>query len=182
MNSDTNHRKEFQGNPESAEGPEPNRDEQLLVAYLDGELSEHEIAEIETRLAKDQQLQSHLHALQKTWDMLDELPESQASGQFVKSTIEMLVTRADTTRRKWHRWPLRIVLLTGTFGLAMFAATQLVQNIQTRPYRQFVKDIDFIEKIDVLNDVENIKFLEELHEEGIFSRALIDEEITDVSQ
>ena len=48
-------------------------DQETLVAYLDGELSETEIVEVEKRLTINNDLRQQLNGLERTWDMLDEL-------------------------------------------------------------------------------------------------------------
>ena len=51
-----------------------NKDEETLVAYLDGELSEAEIIEVEKRLTTCEKFRKQLNGLERTWDMLDALP------------------------------------------------------------------------------------------------------------
>ena len=50
-------------------------DDELLVAYLDGELDSEMRSDLEQRLMDDASLRSRLQTLQRGWDWLDELPD-----------------------------------------------------------------------------------------------------------
>lgn len=72
------------------------RDDEQLVAYLDGELSGKERAELEDRLIDEESLRLRLQGLQRGWDMLDVLPTPVADERSVQTTLEMVVR--DLTR------------------------------------------------------------------------------------
>ncbi len=153
----------------------PSQDEQLLVSYLDGELDAESVSALETRLTREDSLRLRLHALQKTWDMLDELPRTIPATSFIRSTIEMVVSSAKKKKSTWHRWPLRLVAMAVSFALMALLTFQIVRSIQNQPYRQFVQDMDFIENVYFYNEIEDIEFLERLHSEALFSEDLPDE-------
>ena len=67
---------------------DPSREE--IVAYLDGETSDEERRVIEQRLANDENYRQQLHQLERAWDMLDVLPQSQVDPSFVHTTMEMV--------------------------------------------------------------------------------------------
>jgi hypothetical protein len=142
--------------------------DQNLVAYLDGELPEAETESIESRLATDPVLRSRLHDLQATWDMLDDLPRSEPDREFLKSTIEMVVTSAQRKKATWYRWPVRIGALTAAFLVMAVLTFQMVRSVQTRPYRQFVADLDFLQHVDMYEQIQEVEFLEALYKTGIF--------------
>ena len=48
-------------------------EDELLVAYLDGELDEAARVNVEKRLAEEPDLRSRLTLLERAWDLLDEL-------------------------------------------------------------------------------------------------------------
>lgn len=143
--------------------------DQTLVAYLDGELSDTETAAVEDRLASEPELRARLQGLQASWDMLDELPRSKPDNNFLKSTMEMVVTSARKKKVKWHRWPVRILVLTAAFALASLAAFQLTRNMQTDSWRAFVADLDFLENVDMYDQIQETQFLIALNEQGIFN-------------
>ena len=68
--------------------------DELLVAYLDGELPPEERSVLETRLGRDSSLRKRLRTLQHGWDMLDELPMATPSAVLLESTIRMAAMEA----------------------------------------------------------------------------------------
>lgn len=68
--------------------------DELLVAYLDGELPPQERVVLETRLGRDASLRKRLRTLQHGWDMLDELPMATPSAILLESTIRMAAMEA----------------------------------------------------------------------------------------
>ena len=68
--------------------------DELLVAYLDGELPPEERVVLETRLGRDESLRKRLRTLQRGWDMLDELPMATPSAILLESTIRMAAMEA----------------------------------------------------------------------------------------
>lgn len=71
-------------------------DDELLVAYLDGELEIGPRNDLEDRLLNDEALRLRLQTLQSSWDMLDDLPSPDCNEKLVESTLELVV--ADVTR------------------------------------------------------------------------------------
>lgn len=67
----------------------PIDDDELLVAYLDGELQGAEQAALQSRLSDDAQLRRRLAEFQRTWDLLDEIPEPEPKADFTKTTLEL---------------------------------------------------------------------------------------------
>lgn len=73
-----------------------------LVAYLDGELSDAAVREVEQQLARNPELRRNAEAYEKTWELLDELPQMRATDEFTTKTIASLnikpLTSANATR------------------------------------------------------------------------------------
>jgi anti-sigma factor RsiW len=65
-----------------------------IVAYLDGELSPQESAQVEQRLASDETYRQKLQSLQRAWTALDELPAATLDDRFAQTTMEMIVATA----------------------------------------------------------------------------------------
>ncbi len=149
--------------------------DQLLICYLDGELDEKAVAELESRLTTDADLRNRLHQFQRTWDMLDEVTTTKPEAEFVQSTIEMVVSSARKRRAKWHRWPLRIAVALIAFAIPAIVAWQSARWFQFQPWRQFVAELQFWENVDMYDQVESIEFLERLNTEGLFAEELTDE-------
>ncbi|MEA3375702.1 MAG: zf-HC2 domain-containing protein [Chloroflexota bacterium] len=62
---------------------EQQRRDELLSAYLDGELSEREREQLETRLSEDPALRAELRALHQTMSLVRELPRASAPRNFI---------------------------------------------------------------------------------------------------
>lgn len=75
---------------------EIDEDDEMLVAYLDGELSRAERDTIENRLVADENLRLRLQSLQRSWDLLDWLPTLLVDEHSVETTMQFVV--ADLTR------------------------------------------------------------------------------------
>ena len=177
MSESPDKQKSARPGPDSLESGDPRgfSVDQLLIAYLDGELDDPAAAELESRLASDAELRKRLHEFQQTWDMLDEVHRSTADNKFVRSTLEMVVTTAEQKRTRWHRWPLRIAIGGAAFGLAAWLAVQGVRYFQQQPYRQFVAELEFWENADLYDKVDSMEFVEQLHDSGLFAGELSDE-------
>lgn len=73
---------------ESEEAHDPQLTE--LVAYLDGELDEDASNRLERKLASNAPLRGFADSLDKTWQLLDSLGETKASGEFTQKTLASL--------------------------------------------------------------------------------------------
>lgn len=150
------------------------RDQEELVAYLDGELDHDTLQRVEERLSTDQVYRSQLQALQRSWDLLDCLPQIDTDESFTKTTVEMVAVRTTDgiqqemqgqRRQRASRWGLAAVAIVGAAAFGFLAVTQFLQ----RPERQFLQDLPVIENVDVYQYVEDIEFLRQLDREGLFS-------------
>ncbi|MFN0197313.1 MAG: anti-sigma factor family protein [Planctomycetaceae bacterium] len=110
---------------ENTQQPQPAPDPQEnLVAYLDGELTEPAIREVEQQLAKNPTLRRNADAYQKAWELLDELPLVQATEQFTTKTV---------TSIKVDQLPRDAVTSVGTeAGSQNTSALPTVRTGQTR--------------------------------------------------
>jgi anti-sigma factor RsiW len=153
--------------------------DQEIVAYLDGELDREEAARVERRLAEDPQYAARLNRLDKAWDMLDVLGRTEADDSFTQSTVAMVALKArsdsaeaeqQARRRKIFTW-----LALGTVALiAMVTTYAVVQNRLNAPNRELVRDLPIIERVDELRNIENVEFLQQLRDEGLFAAEVDD--------
>ena len=143
-----------------------------LVAYLDGELTTDERAEIEGRLASDKEYRGELAELQRTWDLLDALPPVVASESFTQSTIEMVALKASapTSPRaapiRWLRFIAVVVLMLVPIAAFYFGYWNTQKDLNANN-RQTLDDIPIYENLELYRsvnaelDVEGaMKFLE----------------------
>ena len=73
---------------------DPSQQLERIVAYLDGELSAEESAQVEQQLATDEDFRQELQGAERAWTALDELPMAQVGESFAQTTMEMVVTAA----------------------------------------------------------------------------------------
>ena len=58
-----------------------------LVAYLDGELSEQDMQELDEVLLQDPSARASVEQLRQTWDLLDVLPRPSVTEEFSAQTL-----------------------------------------------------------------------------------------------
>ncbi len=140
-------------------------DDELLVSYLDGELSREDETDLENRLVASETLRARLQTLQSGWDLLDDLPEATPSLKLVESTLEMAVSDLEDikTSQPWVlptlKWPL-IVLVTSLIGIG--AAFGVSQSIKSQTYKQQLDDLAIVENLDAYlrgGDIELMRLL-----------------------
>ena len=126
-------------------------DDELLVAYLDGELDAQTESELMNRLMDEQELNRRLQRLQEGWEWLDELPDATPSEKLVESTLELVV--ADIVKAKpptnspWskYRWELGIA---GACLFGILASLLAVAVIKSNEYSQQLRDLVLAENLD----------------------------------
>jgi anti-sigma-K factor RskA len=155
-------------------------DHELLVAYLDGELSPEEAQRVERRLGHDESFRRLLRSLQEAWDLLDELPQPTLDDAFTRTTVEMVAVRTSQEIQKqearWHRrrWIQR-GLQCATIGLSLLLGYWGLRHIQSRDDRELLEDLPVIQNVDLYRDIDNLEFLERLAAEGLFTGSLDEE-------
>ena len=148
-------------------------DNELLTAYLDGELSDAECIAVEKRLAEDPGFHNQMLQLQATWDMLDSLPMiAKPNSQFVRTTVEMAITSKHRKRSFADGLfkGLMLLLIPATvFGLSYFFKHESIE----RPERELINDLPLVEnhnrytKVLKGNAEEGIEFLRSLYDQGL---------------
>lgn len=146
----------------------PESDEELLSAYLDGELGSDQRREFQLRLANEPMLRERLVTYQQAWDLLDQYPETPQKASFTKSTLEMAAVGvaketpsgpdqvpSEGWRLKLPSWALGLIA-SSIFG-ALAGVTfrwQQMQNELARllpaahlPSLRFIQDLPEAEKL-----------------------------------
>jgi anti-sigma factor RsiW len=144
--------------------------EEELVAYLDGELDADAARCLEERLANDPELRRRLNELQAAWELLEELPASEADPAFTHTTVSMVAVRAGQETRRLGGWRLAAGVLLGcaTALLAGLIGYWSVDYFLSAPERQLARDWPVIERVDMYRSAESVEFLRKLVQEGIF--------------
>jgi hypothetical protein len=148
-------------------------DDELLVAYLDGELDRNRQTELENRLLDDEQLRKRLQQLQTGWDLLDDLPDPAPSLKLVESTLELVVAdivkEAPATSSLWTRYRMPIcvaaICLIGVLG-----AFGLASMLKSREYRQQLNDLAIVEHLDAYDHGGDIELMHLLMANGDWSK------------
>lgn len=137
---------------------------EMLVAYLDGELSPEEARDVERRISEDPELRQEMQSLEKAWNALDDLPKSTVDEDFSRTTIEMVAVEAQrevaeltaampvTRRRRW--WG--VALLGAAAAVAGF---MMVRGFVSTPDRQLVQDLPVLWGIEPLSQNADAQFL-----------------------
>ncbi|EMI19511.1 hypothetical protein RMSM_03542, partial [Rhodopirellula maiorica SM1] len=122
-------------------------DDELLVAYVDGELDHESRTQLEDRLLDDEELRRRLQSLQQGWDYLDDFPAVTPCEKLVESTLELVVSdivkpTADTSASRAlvnrFRWPL---ITAGLCVLGVLAAAATIYGIRTSRYQSQLEDL-----------------------------------------
>lgn len=140
-------------------------DDELLVSYLDGELSRAEESQLQDRLMEEEDLRNRLQQLQSGWDLLDDLPNPTPSLKLVESTLELVV--ADIVKTKpgktqWltrFRWPILIAIAS---LLGMTGVYTLASAIRTAEYEQQLSDLAVVEDLDAYMRGEDLELMRQL--------------------
>lgn len=164
----------------SIEPTEPDGFEERLVAYLDGELDPQAAQEVEALIATDATARRTLERLDRTWRLLDGLDRHEVDEQFTQSTLEMVAVaaeqdvqrqREEVPRRRRRR---RLLGLLGALA-AGFLAFLAVAAFRPDPNRRLLEDLPAIEDLDEYRQIDDVEFLRELRDKGLFVRGADDE-------
>ena len=157
-----------------------------VTAYLDGELDGKAARSMEAKLNRDATVRAEVEALQKTWQMLDYLPQPEPSTAFTSKTLERVsVLRPAVAFPRppglKHSWPYgagwaAALLLAGSVG---FTGVSLLSPRPPPPQsltltdtaaieQSLVQDLRVIENKRLYEQVENIEFLKELAQQDLF--------------
>ncbi len=141
-----------------------------IVAYLDGELSPQESAQVERRLASDETYRQKLQSIDRAWAALDELPAATVDDQFSKTTMELVVesarneveqqTRALPVQQRKQRLST-VVLVTAAALLGALVFRLVWEN----PNRALVADLPLIQYIDIYSQFRDDEFLRKLRQQ-----------------
>ena len=155
-------------------------DQETLVAYLDGELSETEIVEVEKRLTSSDELRQQLNGLERTWDMLDELPAVEPTESFTRSTLEMAIGDQVKTvlyqRKKSWTVPLRAAIMILFPLLACLGTYAFAKWRQKAPLRSLVSDMSLLSNYELYESAKTFEFAKLLYANGVFHESLLVEE------
>ncbi len=164
--------------PEKPQNTEPadreHISEELLVAYLDGELDQQTAERIEQHLQSDPDLRHRLETHSGAWAMLDQLQTPQAKTDFTESTLEMVALAAqDDIAQSRATRPKERLRRYGTLATILFIACSIgfigVALFRPDPNRKLLEDLPVVQRLDEYRQIDNLVFLQELHKSELFS-------------
>jgi anti-sigma factor RsiW len=148
--------------------------EEQLSAYLDGELEEEGVRQVERMLASDPKVRETLQRMERTWEVLDELQDVEVDEHFTQSTLEMVAVAAESDvqrlqeeapKRRRRMWLVAGTTLVGA-AAAGFAAVAL---FWPNSNKKLIEDLPVLEHLDQYRQVRDFEFLEALRREGLFA-------------
>jgi hypothetical protein len=157
---------------------DPEKLQEAVTAYLDGELDVEGASEIEDLLAHDAPFRSNLQRLQQSWDLLEELPRVEADPNFAATTVEMVAVtvREDSHRQSDGREPTLLrqagILVSATLAACVVgflvttgvAALFKASGVLSDAGDQLLRDLPVLEHLDKYLVADDLQFLRALHE------------------
>ncbi len=137
-------------------------DDEVLVAYLDGELDAEQTQKIDQQIATHAELRERINQLRMTWDMLGELPVEPPSPRFAETTLEMAALSATEEPKTLLNWlsnhAKRIVVLA--LPLLFFSGFILARINQSRADRQLLRDLPILVDWRSLSNIDSQEWLD----------------------
>lgn len=140
-------------------------DDETLVAYLDGELSEEQASRVRESIGRDPLLKRRVEELQASWNLLDQLPTANPNPQLAQSTIELItqgIVKSDKsnlfTWLKRNRWLAIAGLSLVTVSIGFWLSTQNQRNFQ----QAVVEDLFVLAHFRELDNIDSEAWLEKL--------------------
>ena len=144
-----------------------------LVAYLDGELSEQDMQELDEVLVQDPSARASVEQLRQTWDLLDVLPRPSVTEEFSAQTLATIQAIQDEDPPAGPAWTGRIlavglwiVLLSVSSAAGVFVADRW----QPDPTDHLIQQLSVVERMEVYRDIGDVDFLIALAETDRFPR------------
>jgi len=145
-----------------------------LVAYIDGELTDHESRVIATKLTQSATARQEVDALKKTWELLEYLDRPRASGEFPERTlttiraIETKESSWDSRARSWASQGVSLALLVGVATASLLLGFVLTRWAWPDSNARLARDLTLAEHLEEYQEVESTEFLDELVKSGLF--------------
>ncbi len=157
--------------PTTEPGGRPPFQEQL-TAYLDGELDSTTSLEIERRLAAEPDVQQSLQQLQRTWDLLDQLPRAEIDARFTRSTVEMIALAAEADaigERSFAAGRWRFMRPAAGLLAAAAAGFLVIRLLWPEPNGPLLRDLPVLENLEAYRQTPDLEFLKQLRKSGLFA-------------
>ncbi len=144
-----------------------------LVAYLDGELTEQDMQELDEVLRQHPDARANVEELRQTWDLLDVLPRPAVTEAFsaqTLATIRVVQDEEPAQPTAWRRRLLLALLLTSLLTISAVAGVLLVDRWQPDPTVKLITQLSVIERFGPYDEIGDLGFLEALEDTKRFPR------------
>lgn len=139
-----------------------------LVAYLDSELNEAESRAIATKLSLSPTARREVEALEKTWELLEQLPRPKASDDFAERTLTEVRQLEEAGGRLENAFVTtgarvgKAALWVGGSALAFLVGYVVTQWAWPNPSARLARELPVFEHLDEYRDVGDFEFLKQL--------------------
>lgn len=148
-----------------------------LVAYLDGELPDEELQQIDQLLARNEVARHEVEALARTWELLDLLSRPNATAGFTDRTLTTLkVSELQTAwaDRPWFQ-QVRSVALVAVWVIALAACAvggfALTARALPNPDAELLAKLPLLRNLDLYLELEDMEFVDALRRQTDFAAA-----------
>ncbi|MDA8746390.1 hypothetical protein N9N28_17340 [Rubripirellula amarantea] len=137
-------------------------DDELLVAYLDGELDRESRTEVEDRLVADADLRKRLSRLQAGWEMLDAIAVPDTSASLVETTLELAIadlsqqTSGGTQKSRSWWVPICLVAVIGAAAAIGYAYSAYERHVALK---NELRDLAIAEDLDAYSHGGNLELM-----------------------
>ena len=148
-----------------------------LVAYLDGELPDEQVQQIDHIISRSEVARHEVEVLARTWELLDVLPAARASEDFTNKTmtnLKVMEQPFNLADQWWYLYVTRVGAASG-WVIAMlvcgYLGFQLTRHWIPNPNETLLEDLPVIQNLDQYRDAGDIEFLKQLKQSGLFDDA-----------
>ncbi len=152
-------------------GPEWKRN---MVAYLDGELSERDMQDLDDLLVSDSDARSDAEQLRQTWDLLDVLPRPMVTDEFSAqplATIQAVKDDAPPEPSPWRQRGLLAIVWLLLLSASGVAGVWLSDYLNPDSTTELMANLPVLERLDQYQSIGDLTFVESLAETGRFPRS-----------
>ncbi len=148
-----------------------------LVAYLDGELPDDQVRQIDTIVSRSEVARHEVEVLARTWEMLDVLPSAKASNDFASRTMTNLkaLEAPYVFANQWWYAPLKRTISIAAWLAALlicgWIGFEVAKNRIPNPHEELLQDLPLIENLDSYQEARELDFIIQLKQNGLFDDA-----------